>query len=708
MSITFGTIMTPHPRVIKAYNAMRPLGVSDEEVKPVLKKLLKLYDKKWELIEEDNYRTLIDAYFELKEDKKAEGKRKAPISYHNGERPKQKLHLLDADDQVSSTDNSRQVLSIEDTEIPPQTFKQENIKPSQTSTRDMKPTTSSKVLQTTLSDEERFSSLPSMAARDRKYYPEKASSAGHCEDPINEAGNSHVKRKNISNVLYQKELMTPRTEKPKLHLGPSSISYNGSSNALKGNLRAKSMSALYQNMHKIDDSPACNNNTRTYKGNIDIASTSLGEVKISLNRDAALGQPNFRIPDLDAVMKSLEEKYLSSYKTVEPKSSMVKLLDDLCEIYLKMGLNLNPQYGNSHNATCLPQQAVANDEKNSFHFLTDISKGSENVKISLLDETGSEDLPKFNYIPYNIIYQSANVNISFARVADDGCCADCSGDCLSLSFPCACSQETGGEFAYTTEGLLKEEFLAVCMSMKMEPQEDHFVYCQECPLERSRNDTMPEPCKGHLVRKFIKECWRKCGCDMQCGNRVVQRGLRCKLQVFLTREGKGWGLRTLEDLPKGSFVCEYAGEILTNTELYDRTMQNSGNDRHTYPVTLDADWGSEGVLKDEEALCLDATYNGNVARFINHRCSDANLIDIPVEVETPDRHYYHLALFTNRNVNAYEELTWDYGIDFDDHDHPIKAFRCCCGSTFCRDKKQKGTRSLKTKKSGTHAHKRSS
>lgn len=32
----------------------------------------------------------------------------------------------------------------------------------------------------------------------------------------------------------------------------------------------------------------------------------------------------------------------------------------------------------------------------------------------------------------------------------------------------------------------------------------------------------------------------------------------------------------------------------------------------------------------------------------------------------------------------------DYGIDFDDHEHPIKAFNCCCGSGFCRDKKQKG------------------
>lgn len=91
------------------------------------------------------------------------------------------------------------------------------------------------------------------------------------------------------------------------------------------------------------------------------------------------------------------------------------------------------------------------------------------------------------------------------------------------------------------------------------------------------------------------------------------------LQVFLTSEGKGWGLRTCDQLPRGAFVCEYVGEVLTNMELYDRTMQTTGNARHTYPVLLDADWATEGVLKDEEALCLDATFYGNVARFINHR-----------------------------------------------------------------------------------------
>ncbi|KAK8694042.1 hypothetical protein V6N13_071606 [Hibiscus sabdariffa] len=78
-------------------------------------------------------------------------------------------------------------------------------------------------------------------------------------------------------------------------------------------------------------------------------------------------------------------------------------------------------------------------------------------------------------------------------------------------------------------------------------------------------------------------------------------------------------------------------------------------------ILLDAYWGLKGVSKDEEALCLDATCYGNVARFINHSCLDANLIEIPVEVETSDLHYYHLAFFTTREVHALEELTWANG-----------------------------------------------
>ncbi|KAE8664857.1 Histone-lysine N-methyltransferase SUVR4 [Hibiscus syriacus] len=159
--------------------------------------------------------------------------------------------------------------------------------------------------------------------------------------------------------------------------------------------------------------------------------------------------------------------------------------------------------------------------------------------------------------------------------------------------------------------------------------------------------------------------------------RRLRRGpVRNYRKVFLTPDGRGWGLRTLEKLPKGAFGCEFVGKILTISELYARNRE-----KHTSPVLLDANWVLKGVPKDEEALCLDATCYGNVARFINHRCLDATLIEIPVEVETPDIHYYHFAFFTTRDVNPLEELTWDYGIDFDDLDHPVKTFQCRCGSS---------------------------
>lgn len=85
-------------------------------------------------------------------------------------------------------------------------------------------------------------------------------------------------------------------------------------------------------------------------------------------------------------------------------------------------------------------------------------------------------------------------------------------------------------------------------------------------------------------------------------------------QVFFTPNGRGWGLRTLQKLPKGAFVCEFAGEILTISELIKRSSE-----KLTFPVILDAHWGSEEASGVDKALCLDGMHYGNISRFINHR-----------------------------------------------------------------------------------------
>ncbi|XP_022886769.1 probable inactive histone-lysine N-methyltransferase SUVR2 [Olea europaea var. sylvestris] len=59
--------MPPNSRVAKSFHAMKAIGVSEDKVQPVLKNLLRLFDKNWELIEEENYRALADAIFEREE-----------------------------------------------------------------------------------------------------------------------------------------------------------------------------------------------------------------------------------------------------------------------------------------------------------------------------------------------------------------------------------------------------------------------------------------------------------------------------------------------------------------------------------------------------------------------------------------------------------------------------------------------------------------
>lgn len=69
---------------------------------------------------------------------------------------------------------------------------------------------------------------------------------------------------------------------------------------------------------------------------------------------------------------------------------------------------------------------------------------------------------------------------------------------------------------------------------------------------------------------MIFECNDACNCNtILCGNRVIQRGSMQRVEVFRTRD-RGWGVRSLRLIPKGTFVCEYVGEILTDADAEQR------------------------------------------------------------------------------------------------------------------------------------------
>lgn len=718
--------MAPNPRVAKAFRAMRNLGIPEEKTKPVLKRLLKLYEKNWELIEEENYTVLVEAILDSEEPEAVEQKKNHDAEteekkkqleqaermkaieqetqiQEEAERPLKRLRSRHQEGQIgqsspsSTTSNGNLLIKpkeeVDEVPEPVSPLKRKGkqaISPNNSTRVEgndviqsgdvvVADATGSYSAIRRLRDKGKQPISPQSSHREKKSVK---SSDVHFKEP------KHIpKQKNLALIVPKDE---PLPDVPLSVVMPESLT-NG--DASHNHVEETSNGT---NGHELMNLPE--ESTK-----LDIATSSSGEIKISLT----CKKTKLSVTNVDTLLKTIESKCLKSYKVLDPNFSVKKLMKDMCDSFLDLGSNSNeplatidvpPPTEPSGTRDKKIEENGNVENKESHDNVNDIAKGQESVVISLVNEVNTECPPSFHYIPKNAVFQNAYVNFSLACISDDNCCPTCYGDCLTSS-TCTCAIQSGGEFAYTSEGLVKEELLDECIKMNRDPQKRVVSYCKECPLERSKNEEILEQCKGHLERSFIKECWLKCGCNKKCGNRVVQCGIKYKLQVFMTNGGKGWGVRTLEDLPKGAFVCEYVGEVLTNTELYNRVSQSLKKDEYAHPVLLDADWGGEGEIKDEEALCLDATYYGNVARFINHRCFDSNLVEIPVEVENPDRHYYHLAFFTTRKVKAFEELTRDYGIDFDDDDHFVKAFRCQCGSSYCRDIKP-STRSRKRRLTG--------
>ena len=59
-------------------------------------------------------------------------------------------------------------------------------------------------------------------------------------------------------------------------------------------------------------------------------------------------------------------------------------------------------------------------------------------------------------------------------------------------------------------------------------------------------------------------------CHPDCQNQRLQKRQYPRLELFKTADGRGWGLRALEDIPKGSLVQEYIGEVLSTDDFEQR------------------------------------------------------------------------------------------------------------------------------------------
>ena len=170
------------------------------------------------------------------------------------------------------------------------------------------------------------------------------------------------------------------------------------------------------------------------------------------------------------------------------------------------------------------------------------------------------------------------------------------------------------------------------------------------------------------------ECNTMCRCGENCINRLVQNGVTVALEIFVSDHEKGVGLRTIEELIAGQFVCEYAGEVLSYDEAKLRSSKQLFTDMN-YIIGV-----KEHTAGHQLTTFIDPQSIGNVGRFINHSC-DPNLIMIPVRV---DSEMPRLSLFAKRTIMRNEELTFHYGGNFTPANTTSKGKKICeCKSSNC-------------------------
>jgi hypothetical protein len=153
--------------------------------------------------------------------------------------------------------------------------------------------------------------------------------------------------------------------------------------------------------------------------------------------------------------------------------------------------------------------------------------------------------------------------------------------------------------------------------------------------------------------------------NKDCGNRALGKRQFVKCQPKRER-GKGWGLATLENIPKNKLVQEYVGEVIDEKEKENRLR--IWTKEHPYDPNF-------YVMALSGGYYIDARVFANQSRFINHSCAP-NCKVMSVNVKGRIRN----GIYSIRDIKAGEFLCYDYHFDTKQGDR----FSCRCGAPNCR------------------------
>lgn len=275
----------------------------------------------------------------------------------------------------------------------------------------------------------------------------------------------------------------------------------------------------------------------------------------------------------------------------------------------------------------------------------DITNGREHHKLPALSYKQHDQAPSdYHYVTEHIYTgEPVTVNNSLGQMYSCQCVDDCSDG------QCACSSSHPSGVCYDSKGRLSRDY----------------------------NFDSPE---------MIYECNAGCKCNKrQCRNTVIQDGSKHCFALFRTKS-RGWGVRALENMKRGTFVGVYSGEIVSardSCKRADDTYLFNLASSHIYSQQQ-----SDGQIeRDNQQFVCDAKFYGNFTRFINHSC-EPNVIGIRSFTTHQDARMPYIAFFTNQHVKANCELTLNYG----DNYWLVKCKRdgvhCLCKKPSCRFNKR--------------------
>ncbi|CAJ0590332.1 unnamed protein product [Cylicocyclus nassatus] len=221
------------------------------------------------------------------------------------------------------------------------------------------------------------------------------------------------------------------------------------------------------------------------------------------------------------------------------------------------------------------------------------------------------------------------------------------------------------------------------------------VYHPSCPKPRldacDESDSMcdcPPGEKGRCGpnskctnRAILQECPEACeAIEGGCNNRGVSRKEVNPDVEIREAPGKGLGAFAVKDIPKGSFIAEYAGELISITEKNRRiaevTAHKNAEEKH-YMMALDSQ------------RIIDCKEKGNDARFLNHSCSpNCKVETVYVVVHRSKRpngatvkYDKRITICTIEDVPAGTELCFNYQMTQYNIGCPLPD--CKCGAPNC-------------------------